>query len=201
MADKLPKLPNLPLEIATEQEELKPTVGQTEEDSKEEGEDTQAPGYVSDHPLRADETRKVIRPLGQAASLPQTYGFSFWKGAGQTLTRTSQINPTASMIHLTAASAIVLVSNPSILAGVAGQVLRLIGTSDSNTITLKDGLGTRLVGPWVAGLNDTLTLYFDGINWVEVARTNWVSSTTSSSSSSSSSISTSSSSSSTTTTP
>lgn len=157
--------------------------------------------------FKIDELKRVIRPSGQASDYGTRYGQAFWQDDTQTLTALSTIQPYGAMVPISAGSAVVMVSNPTIADGVAGQFLILKGTSNTNTITLKDGNGMKLAGACVLGLNDTLTVYYDGTDWVEVARTNWVSSTTSvstssvsTSSSSSSSVSSSSSSSSSTTT-
>lgn len=54
----------------------------------------------------------------------------------------------------------------------AGQMLILQGTSDVNTITIKDGANTALSADCVLGNQDTLSLIWDGADWVETARSN-----------------------------
>lgn len=61
--------------------------------------------------------------------------------------------------------------NPSIAAGVSiGQNLRLIGRSDTNTLTLNDGNGLDLNGSIVLDSNSCIELFWDGTNWTETAR-------------------------------
>lgn len=92
------------------------------------------------------------------------------------LAATSVIKPEATIMNIIATvggGAVTLTSNPSIVDGVNGQVLVLRGSSATDTITLTDGNGMLLAGNRTLALNDTLTLYFDGIitnDWVEIAR-------------------------------
>ena len=55
-----------------------------------------------------------------------------------------------------------------------GQILVLEGTDDSNTITIQDGANTQLAGgaDAVLGAGDTVTLIWNGANWVELSRSN-----------------------------
>jgi len=50
-----------------------------------------------------------------------------------------------------------------------GDLLLLVNTA-SHTLTLSDSGQVRLAGDWVAGQHDSLTLWCDGTNWVEVSR-------------------------------
>ena len=57
--------------------------------------------------------------------------------------------------------------------GAADQAIRLICTSDTNSVTIADGGNFRLSGSWAPGVNDTLSLYtISGTIWVETARSN-----------------------------
>jgi len=86
------------------------------------------------------------------------------------------IYPDASLMNVTATvggGAVTLTSNPSIANGINGQILVLRGSSATDTITITDGNGVLLAGTITLGLDDTVTLYFDGLvnnKWVEIAR-------------------------------
>jgi hypothetical protein len=73
--------------------------------------------------------------------------------------------------------AITLNSTPEIVAGTAGQIVTLIGTSDANTLTIRDeasiaNSGLVLAGDqdFTLGQNDTIGLLYNGSKWVELAR-------------------------------
>ena len=51
-----------------------------------------------------------------------------------------------------------------------GQILVLEGTSDTNTITIKNSANTVLGSDAVLGINDVLVLVWNSINWIEVTR-------------------------------
>jgi hypothetical protein len=67
-------------------------------------------------------------------------------------------------------------ANPQIVDGRNGQKITIIGSSDTNTLTLDDGNGLQLAGAaqCVLGAGDTITLiYSSGLDiWVEVSRSN-----------------------------
>jgi hypothetical protein len=70
-----------------------------------------------------------------------------------------------------AAGPVTVSATPQITAATnVGQFLRLIGRSGTNTVTLADGNGLSLNGAWVGGLDSVLELFWDGTNWLEVAR-------------------------------
>jgi hypothetical protein len=60
----------------------------------------------------------------------------------------------------------------TISGGVTGQRLICTTTSATRDVTLKDGIGNlRLNGDFVIGAtSDTISLYYNGTNWLEVAR-------------------------------
>jgi hypothetical protein len=60
---------------------------------------------------------------------------------------------------------------PVLNSGVQGQMVTLLNISNQ-TITLADTTGQLLSANWVGGQWDTLTLYFYGVTWIEVARSN-----------------------------
>lgn len=72
----------------------------------------------------------------------------------------------------TTAAAIDITANPQIAAGKTGQKITIIGSSDTNTLTLDDGTGLVLSGQWVGGLGDTITLIYVMNLWVELGRSN-----------------------------
>ena len=65
-------------------------------------------------------------------------------------------------------------ANPQIIDGQDGQICTIIGSSDSNTLTLDDGDGLALSAQWISGLGDSITLiYIEALDlWVEIGRTN-----------------------------
>jgi len=77
-------------------------------------------------------------------------------------------------IYYSEAAATDITSNPQIVNGAAGQIITIIGSSDTNTLTLDDGDGLRLSAQCVLGAGDTITLYYDGTlaDWIEIGRSN-----------------------------
>jgi hypothetical protein len=151
--------------------------------------------YYDETNHRVSNVNSVGRNCGTvlvAATTPTTVKASFdgtrYAIAGgsinaisQTVTASSTIlhGGQNSTIYLTAASAITLTSNPTITAGVAGQEITLVGTSDTNTITVRDNTndaGTLLYlnssTDFTLGKDDTLKLKCNsaGTGWVEIAR-------------------------------
>lgn len=62
-------------------------------------------------------------------------------------------------------------ANPQIVAGIkVGQELLLIGTSDTDYVSLADGNGLSLNGPISLKNHAGITLIFDGAVWVEYSR-------------------------------
>lgn len=103
-----------------------------------------------------------------------TAGKSF-NGAttNQTVAAADTITSTNLKNRLTAASAIIMTSNPQIADGAAdNQLLLLEGSSNTNTITLADGNGLRLAGPMRLGLSSAILLaYSSGAgDWIELGR-------------------------------
>lgn len=67
--------------------------------------------------------------------------------------------------------AVTISANPQIAAATnVGQVLTLVGRSDSNTVTLSDGTGLQLNGPCTLIAGSVIKLLWDGTNWVELYR-------------------------------
>lgn len=95
----------------------------------------------------------------------------------QTVTAGFTIAPSAGAVILIAASAVTssvttAISSPT--SGLPGRVIILEGTSNTNTITIKNGANTTLAGAadCVLGAKDTLTLFYDSGGWVEITRSN-----------------------------
>jgi len=67
--------------------------------------------------------------------------------------------------------AVTVTADPQIAAGTnVGQVLRLVGEDNTDTVTLSDGTGLSLNGAWVGAKDSILNLVWDGTNWVEMNR-------------------------------
>lgn len=98
----------------------------------------------------------------------------------QTLTAASNILAEASTVLVAGTGgATALTSVPTLPIATVGQEITIIGTSDSNTVSLSEDT-TGLVGSSlilgatnrVLGLNDTLRLKYVGTNWVELSFVN-----------------------------
>jgi len=62
-------------------------------------------------------------------------------------------------------------ANPQIQGGtVIGQMMFLVGADDTDYITLNDGTGLALNGPWSSLLTNVLTLFWNGTVWCEMGR-------------------------------
>jgi len=77
-------------------------------------------------------------------------------------------------ILYTEAAATDISSDPQIVDGTDDQVITIIGSSDSNTLTLDDGAGLQLSAQCVLGAYDNITLiYIESLDtWIELSRTN-----------------------------
>jgi hypothetical protein len=66
---------------------------------------------------------------------------------------------------------VVVTANPQIAAGtVDGQQLVLQSRDATDTVQLSDGTGLSLNGAWIGGLDSSITLTWDTVNWVEMSR-------------------------------
>jgi hypothetical protein len=64
-----------------------------------------------------------------------------------------------------------ITANPQVEAHtVVGAKLRLVGTSDTDYIVLKDGNGLSLNGPWSAFNRSSIDLWWNGNVWTELSR-------------------------------
>lgn len=67
--------------------------------------------------------------------------------------------------------AIVVTANPQIAAGNAdGQELTIQSRSAGNIVELQDGTGLVMNGPWIGGLDSSITFTWDTASWVEKCR-------------------------------
>jgi hypothetical protein len=118
---------------------------------------------------------QLIDGVGGAINLVSGIAFIFRSRANTTVTAGLQITITSNTHKLTAASAVTLNTTNPLTAGLStGQELRLIGTSDTNTITIKHSPGgtpaTKLNGTMVLGEDDCIDLEWNGTIWQETSR-------------------------------
>ncbi len=106
-------------------------------------------------------------------------GYDFNKGiisVQSTGTVVAATGITAAMLHrvmyFNTAAAINISANPQIANGTAGQIITIIGGSDTNTLTLDDTDGLRLSAQAVLGIGDAITLIYEAniADWVEISR-------------------------------
>lgn len=79
------------------------------------------------------------------------------------------------LIYIVNESAIDISANPQIAAGLFdGQLMTLVGQSDTNTLTLEDGNGLQLAGgsSFVMGAGDIIVLIYIDSLWREISRSN-----------------------------
>lgn len=55
--------------------------------------------------------------------------------------------------------------------GKKGQVIRVIGGSDTNSSTIADAGNFKLSAGMTLGATDSIILYYDGTYWIELSRT------------------------------
>jgi len=67
-----------------------------------------------------------------------------------------------------------ITANPQIVVGNTGQIITLLGRSNTNTLTLDNGDGLVLASQCVLGAYDTITLYYSAWTgvWIEISRSN-----------------------------
>lgn len=82
----------------------------------------------------------------------------------------------ASVLYYNGSSAIDISANPQIADGSAGQIMTIVGSSDTNTLKLDDSDGLMLEGgvSFTIGAGDVITLmYLVGEDiWIELSRSN-----------------------------
>ena len=70
-------------------------------------------------------------------------------------------------------SAIDISASPQIVAGTnVGQRLTLIGRHATNTVQLDDGSGLSINGSCILAEDESISLFWDSVNWVELGRSN-----------------------------
>ena len=84
-----------------------------------------------------------------------------------TVTNAGAFAPTGTYQPIQAAGEV----TPTITVGTAGDLLVLINTS-AQTINIADTGIQMLSAAWAGGQYDTLTLWCDGTNWIELSRSN-----------------------------
>ena len=88
----------------------------------------------------------------------------------QTIATTTQINANNTIIRIVSSGGPVnLGATPQIATGTDGQILTIIGTSDSNMVTLEDTNGLALCGgvSFTLGNNDNISFIYLGSEWLE----------------------------------
>ena len=90
------------------------------------------------------------------------------------LTNTATLTPGSGFVRISGSGgAVTLNATTAITSGSGtGLILVLEGTSDVNTVTIPDNANTRLAASRTLGLNDTLTLIWNGSDWVELSFSN-----------------------------
>ena len=109
-----------------------------------------------------------LTSTGKALVLEESTTTTFAAGATLTaLTPVHKVEGTSGAVTLDGTTAIAD-------GQVDGQMLRLIGTSDTNTVTIDTGANTRMNGQIIITLGDVITFRWDSTasEWQEVARNN-----------------------------
>jgi hypothetical protein len=83
------------------------------------------------------------------------------------------ITPNRSYERVQGTGAVTLNATTAISNGsYTGQILVLQGKSNTNTLTVPDNANTKLAGNCTLGDDDTLTLLWEGSDWIEISRSN-----------------------------
>lgn len=97
-------------------------------------------------------------------------------GSATAITAAGGVSATAAVPFQTqfitgSGGAVTVTANPQVSAGtVVGQILYIIGTDDTNTVTIADGNGLSLNGDMTFFNHSALTLLWDGSVWTELSR-------------------------------
>lgn len=116
--------------------------------------------------ISVDGSTTLTGDVATMADLSVADKFNVAAQTSITMTQAGTLTPTGSYQPITAGGSI---SFGDITAGEAGDLLVLINTS-SNTIT--DTGTLKLSGNAALGQYDTITLWSDGTNWIEISETN-----------------------------
>ena len=91
----------------------------------------------------------------------------------EVVTEGSTIVATGTYQPISSAGAVTTSATTAIADGVVnGQILILVNENASDTIIVKNGANTHLTGDITLGNDDTLTLMWDGADWLEIATSN-----------------------------
>lgn len=83
------------------------------------------------------------------------------------------LTPASGYVKFANTSAVTLNATTAIANGIAvGATLILEGGSDVNTVTIPNNANTRLSAARTLGIRDTLTLLWNGLNWLELSYSN-----------------------------
>lgn len=96
-----------------------------------------------------------------------------WHSGFETVTVTSAtltLNGNANNYEIVLPAGSQTVTSIPVTGKVQGDVIFLINTASSNTLTLNDSSPFNLTGSFVLGEDDNITLYYDGTLWVEKGR-------------------------------
>src|SRR5665213_1019170 len=97
-------------------------------------------------------------------------GFPIVSQSSFVATNNATLTATTGYVKLSATSPVTLNATTAIANGTTiGAVLILEGSSDVNTVTVPGGANTRLTAAHPLGSADTLTLIWNGLNWVQTA--------------------------------
>jgi len=93
--------------------------------------------------------------------------------ADSTLAAGATLTPTKSVHRVQGNGGAVTLGATAIANGtIEGQLLILVGQSDSNSVTITHGSNVRLNGNVTLALDDVLWLRWDGTDWMELSRNN-----------------------------
>ena len=94
--------------------------------------------------------------------------------ATTTIAAGASLTPATGFVRISGSGGPVTLSAITAIATGSGTGLMLVleGTSDVNTVTVPDNANTRLAAARTLGLNDTLTLIWNGTDWVEISFSN-----------------------------
>ena len=124
----------------------------------------------------ATGTGNIVLSIGPTLSDVTITGADIFYTPLSTGTITDATGITAAMLsrvmYYSEAAATDISSDPQIANGTSGQIITIIGSSDTNTLTLDDSTGLRLAGQCVLGIGDAITLLYEGTigDWVEIGR-------------------------------
>lgn len=113
---------------------------------------------------------QLIDSANQTQNLVSGVAYLLLTNTTSVVTAGSSLTTTHCVHKLSAASAVTLSTSTAIVDGVAGQLLVLLGTSDANTVTIKEAANTALNGTCVLKNYSAIVLIFDGTVWVELFR-------------------------------